>query len=290
MEHEVETGLRCVLAPNPSPMTFKGTNTYLIGTEEIIVIDPGPNMPNHLSNLLSAIGSAKVHAILVTHSHLDHSGLARPLAAATGAPVLAAGDSTFGRSAVMAGLAASGAVGGGEGIDQDFVPDGQLTPGAVVSAGDHQVDVIPTPGHMANHLSFAWNGAVFSGDLVMDWSTSLISPPDGDMGAFFASLDRLSARHDRIFYPGHGAPVADPAARLEALRKHRRAREAAILAALDAGPAIPADLVARIYTEIDAALMPMAERNVLAHLIDLSEKGIVDTARPLTPGNVFMQR
>ena len=279
---ELEPGLRLLRAPNASPMTFTGTNTYLLGTRQVAVIDPGPASDAHLMAILDAIRDAEVTAILVTHSHLDHSPLARPLSEATGAPVYAAGNSAWGRTPVMEALAAEGGLGGGEGVDPDFTPDTQLEDGSVLESAEWRIEALSTPGHMANHLSFAWNGAVFSGDLVMGWATSVVSPPDGDMTAFYASLKRLMTRSDRIYYPGHGDPVAPPADRLTELYEHRRTRERAILAVLARGPATAARLTDAIYTDIDAALMPMARRNVLAHLIDLAGRNEISTAGPLT--------
>jgi glyoxylase-like metal-dependent hydrolase (beta-lactamase superfamily II) len=272
---ESEEGLRRVLAPNPSPMTFQGTNTYILGRGEVVVIDPGPAIASHLEAILSALAPGeRVAAILVTHSHLDHSPLAKPLSARTGAQILAAGPSNWGRSARMTELAASGDVGGGEGVDADFSPDRQLEDGETLEGGWGRIETVATPGHMANHLSFAWNGALFPGDMVMAWSTSLVSPPDGDMTAFMASLARLRARDDRVYYPGHGPPVDNPAARLDELIAHRRAREAQIRTALgELGAASATVLAEAIYTDIDPALLPAASRNVLAHLIDMEEKG-----------------
>ncbi|MBF9036307.1 MBL fold metallo-hydrolase [Rhodobacterales bacterium HKCCE2091] len=285
---ELEPGLRRLRAPNASPMTHSGTNTYLLGTTGLAVIDPGPDDPAHLDAILSAVAPGQhVAAILVTHSHLDHSPLARSLSRVTGAPVLAAGDSGFGRSARMEALARAGLIGGGEGVDADFVPDRRLAHGEVVQGPGWRVEALATPGHMANHLAFAWNGAVFTGDVVMGWSTSVVSPPDGDMTAFYATLDLLSARDDRVYYPGHGDPVETPAARVAELRDHRRARETAILDALAAGPADAATLAARIYTDTDPRLMPMATRNVLAHLLDLEARNFAHAEPPLTPDSRF---
>lgn len=281
-------GLRRLTAPNPSPMTLHGTNSFLIGQTDLAVIDPGPPMDAHLAAILAEIGPGqRISHILVTHSHLDHAPLARALSRATGAPVLAAGRSDWGRSPVMQALADTGQIGGGEGVDQGFAPDRQLTDGEVICADGWQIEALHTPGHMANHLSFAWGDALFTGDLVMGWSTSLISPPDGDLGAFRASLQRLMARSDRIYYPAHGDAVTDPQARLAELMTHRAGREAQILAALRAGPATPTALTARIYTEIPSMMRPVAERNVLAHLIDLAEKNIVVTDGPLSVAGLF---
>lgn len=284
---ELEHGLRRLRAPNAGPMTFTGTNTYLLGRDEIAVIDPGPDDPDHLAAILREVGRARVAAILVTHSHLDHSPLARPLAQATGAPIYAAGDSTWGRSAIMDALAAEGSLGGGEGVDTHFAPDRQLAHGAIIEASDWRIETLATPGHMANHLSFVWNGALFSGDLVMGWATSVVSPPDGDMTDFYTSLAQLMARRDRVYYPGHGEPVTDPAARLTELHDHRRARECAILSALADSPATAQALTVAIYTDIDARLIPMAHRNVLAHLIDLESRNEVFTQNAIRADSLF---
>jgi glyoxylase-like metal-dependent hydrolase (beta-lactamase superfamily II) len=285
---EIAPMLRKILAPNPSPMTEQGTNTYLIGETDLAVIDPGPMSEAHLHAILAAVGpSQRISTILVTHSHLDHSPLAHPLAAATGAPVLAAGPSNWGRSQAMKALADGGLIGGGEGVDDAFVPDEQIADGDQIEGDGWQIDVIATPGHMANHLSFAWNGALFSGDLVMGWATSLISPPDGDMTAFYASLSRLQTREDQIYYPGHGAPISDPRARCAELMAHRQAREAQILAALETAPADTSRLAQLIYTDTPAALLPAAERNILAHLIDFMERNLVSSRGPLHAEAVF---
>lgn len=278
----LEPGLRRITAPNPSPMTLDGTHTFLVGETDLAVIDPGPAITAHLNAILAAVGPGqRISHILVTHSHLDHSPLARPLSDATGAPVLAAGASDWGRSATMQRLADAGGIGGGEGVDAGFLPDRILSDGEVLCGDGWRIKALHTPGHMANHLCFAWNGALFSGDLVMGWSTSLISPPDGDLTAFRHSLTRLITRDDRIYYPAHGDKVADPAARCRALLQHRAGREAQILDALGNGPATAPDLTARIYTGIDPRLIPAAERNVLAHLIDLVERNLVSATPEL---------
>lgn len=266
----LEPGLRRILAPNPSPMTFRGTNTYLLGTRDLAVIDPGPDDPRHLTAILAAVAPGqRISHILVTHAHVDHSPLARRLAEATGAPVAAFGDARAGRSAVMDRLAAAGLAGGGEGVDAGFQPDEVLADGAVVAGDGWQVTALHTPGHFGNHLGFLWGDAVFCGDLVMGWATSLVSPPDGDLTDFMASCARLAALPLRVAHAGHGRAIADPVGRLHWLMAHRRGREAEILAALDDGPATAATLAARIYTTTPPALMPAATRNVFAHLIDL---------------------
>ncbi|MDE3081267.1 MAG: MBL fold metallo-hydrolase [Paracoccaceae bacterium] len=283
-------GLRRVLAPNPSPMTLHGTNTFLIGEGRVAVIDPGPASAAHLDAILAALSPGEtISHILVTHSHLDHSPLARPLAERTGAPVLAHGDSTAGRSAAMTALAARATVGGGEGVDTGFAPDDTLADGAEIEGDGWTLTALWTPGHFGNHLSFAWEDAIFCGDLVMGWSSSLVSPPDGDMGDYMASLARLKAAGAGILHPAHGAPVTNPSRRIADLAAHRRRRENQILAALDAGPLTPADLARRIYTETPPALLPAAERNVLAHLIDLTSRKHVHAVPHPTPEAHFLK-
>lgn len=272
----LDLGLRRILAPNPSPMTWRGTNTYIIGQGHVAVIDPGPENTAHYDAILSAIRGEVVEAILVTHSHIDHSPLARPLAEATGAPVLAFGDSAAGRSDVMADLVARGMTGGGEGIDAAFQPDRCLQDNEVVEGTGWSVTALWTPGHIGNHLSFAWGDALFTGDHVMGWASSLVSPPDGDLTQFMASCTRLAARSDRVYHSGHGAPITDPAARIKWLIDHRNSREQQILAAMgDRAVSIPA-LTRTIYTDAPTALLHAAERNVLAHLIDLTSRKITE--------------
>ena len=271
----LEPGLRRILAPNPSPMTWRGTNTYIIGQGHVAVIDPGPNSPAHFDAIMAATKGEVIESILVTHSHTDHSPLARPLTEATGAPVLAFGDSLAGRSAVMADLVARGMSSGGEGIDAAFKPDRILQDGEVIEGQDWSLTALWTPGHIGNHLCFAWQDALFTGDHVMGWASSLVSPPDGDLSQFMASCERLAARNDRVYHSGHGAPISEPAARIKWLIAHRKTREAQILAAIGERTASAPALTRQIYTDILPALMPAAERNVFAHLIDLSGRGIV---------------
>lgn len=285
--HLIEDGLACVLAPNPSPMTYWGTNTYLLGEDSLAVIDPGPADPTHLSALVKAIKDRPVSHILVTHSHLDHSPLAPILAAETGAPVYAFGNSTAGRSLVMEGLAQSGEIGGGEGVDVAFAPDEVLSDGDVLAGDGWALTARHTPGHFSNHLSFLWGDAAFTGDHLMGWATTLISPPDGDLTAFMASCALLQSTSMTRAYPGHGAPLPDAQARLSDLIAHRRSRESEIRSALTDTPATPASLTAAIYTDLPAPLRPMAERNVLAHLIDLTNRGLAAPEGPLSATAIF---
>jgi len=273
---QLEAGIRRLLAPNPSPMTFRGTNTYIVGTGRVAVIDPGPAIPTHLDSILAALDPGEVIShILITHSHLDHSPLAASLARITGAPIYAYGDSTAGRSPVMKRLAAMGLTGGGEGVDANFAPDILLADQATLVGDDWQLTALWTPGHFCNHLSYAMGDAVFTGDHIMGWASTMVSPPDGDLAAFMTSTAKLEARNDRIYYPGHGAPIANPQQRAQWLLNHRKSREANILSHLnDKGSTIPR-LARAIYTDIPGALLPAAERNVFAHLIDLHEKSRV---------------
>lgn len=282
----LEPGLGRIVAPNPSPMTYRGTNTYILGDGPFAVIDPGPMDKAHLA-AITAIG--KISHIIVTHAHLDHSPLARPLAQAADAPVYGFGPATAGRSTVMQGLAAAGLVGGGEGIDTAFAPDHLLPDGAVLSGTGWQISALHTPGHIGNHISLVWGDACFSGDHVMGWASSLVSPPDGDLTDFMASCRRMAAQEWRVFYPGHGAPVTKPNARLEWLIGHRTAREASILSALTKGPATASALAQAIYADTPAALLPAAERNVLAHLIDLTGRNLIAPQGTLSANARFLR-
>jgi glyoxylase-like metal-dependent hydrolase (beta-lactamase superfamily II) len=284
---DLGNGIARVLAPNPSPMTFWGTNSYLLGDRTVAVIDPGPASPAHLQALLQAIGGRTVTHILVTHSHVDHSPLARPLAEATGAPILAFGDSRAGRTAAMDRLAAQGLAGGGEGADPDFAPDILLADGATLEGDEWRLEAFHTPGHFGNHLCLRHGDDLFSGDHVMGWATSLVSPPDGDLTDFMASTRRLTEIGAARALPGHGDPVEALDARLRWLIDHRLGREVQILAALASGPATCKALTAAIYTDVTPALLPAAARNVFAHLVDLVGRGAVTAAPELSVNATF---
>jgi glyoxylase-like metal-dependent hydrolase (beta-lactamase superfamily II) len=286
----LETGLRRIVAPNPSPMTYRGTNTYLLGETALAVIDPGPQDLAHLDAILSAVRSDQhISHIIVTHTHLDHSPLARDLSQRSGAPILAFGDAQAGRSDVMHQLAAAGTVGGGEGIDTEFAPDQIVADGEVIKGDGWELEVLHTPGHIGNHISLGWNDACFTADHVMGWASSLVSPPDGDLTDFMHSCTRLQQSDWRVFYPGHGAQIDTPAARLDWLVQHRRAREASILNLLMQGSTTAPALAANIYTQTPPALLGAATRNVLAHLIDLKGRGLITHDGPLHESTVFTQ-
>ena len=282
-------GLRVVTAGNPGPMTFTGTRSYILGEGRVAVIDPGPDDARHLGALVEAVAGETVAAVLVTHAHRDHSAGARAFAERVAAPLIAHGDPVGARAPAMARLAAEGLLGGGEGIDAGFAPDERIGDGAVITGPGWTLTAVHTPGHLSDHLSFAWaeGGALFSGDTVMGWGTTLISPPDGDLTAFRASLARLRGRAERVYYPGHGKPIADPAPMLDWLLAHRDVREGQIREALAAGPATLPEIVAAVYEGLDPRLAPAAARNVLAHLIDLDAKGVAHPLGPFTAGARF---
>lgn len=285
--HQLAPGVRLVLADNPSPMTERGTNTWLLGEGAVTVIDPGPDERHHVDAIRAALRPGEhVTRILVTHTHRDHSGAARALSRSVGAPVLAFGRAGDGRSARMAQLA--GDLGGGEGMDDSFVPDHTLADGARLEIGHEALIALHTPGHCGNHLCFLWGRRLFSGDMVMGWAPSLVSPPDGDLTDFMASLDRLAALGPVALYPGHGAPVARGQARISELRTHRRAREGAIRAAMAAGAATLNEITAAVYSDTPPALHAAAKRNVLAHLIDLEARGLVRRDGPYDAHTVFV--
>lgn len=282
-------GIRRIIAPNPSPMTLWGTNTFVLGEGDVTVIDPGPPLPVHYDAILAGLERGeRVARILVTHAHIDHSPLARPLSETSGARIHAFGPATAGRSEVMRDLVARGMTSGGEGIDADFAPDELIGDGEMLAIGNGiEVEAIWTPGHLSSHLCFAMDGAVFTGDHVMGWASTLISPPDGDVTAFMASSRKLAARKDHIHYPAHGTEITDPAARLAWLIAHRESREAEILAALATTPATVAELTRTIYTDTPRALIFAAERNVFAHLIDLTTRSKTAAAPTLTANATF---
>ncbi len=288
---EVLPGIRRLTAPNPSPMTFTGTNSWLVGGgagERVTVIDPGPDDPAHLAALVDAAGGPRrIERILVTHPHVDHSAGAARLSRLTGAPILGCGPAGSGRSALMRQLAESGAIGGGEGVDTGFAPDEVLGEGDVVRGEGWRIEVVETPGHMAEHLSFALGEALFSGDHVMGWATTLVSPPDGDLAAFLASLDKLRTRSESLYLPGHGDVVRNPREVIDWIRAHRAERSEQIRAALATGPRTAAEITRAVYVDLDPRLLPMAERNVLAHLLAMIEEGEVAPVGQLSAQGSF---
>ena len=269
---QVSPLIQRVIAENPGPFTFTGTGTYIVGRDEpgagVAVIDPGPADDAHLSALLAAVEGRRVTHVLVTHTHRDHSPLARPFAEATGAPILAA------RPPAQV-THASGPL--EEDEDDDFAPDVILTGGEMIAGDGWTIEALFTPGHASNHLAFVLReeNALFSGDHVMGWSTTVIAPPDGDMADYMDSLDAVIARDFTTLWPTHGAPVTNPEPFLLAYRAHRLAREEQVLERLAAGDRQIADMIPVLYAAVDQRLWPAASLSVLAHLGKLVRDGRV---------------
>ena len=276
--------VRRVLAPNPSPYTYTGTQTWLVGAgNEIAVIDPGPagsglsigdpkdmNGEGHVEAILRAVGNAKITAILCTHTHRDHSPAAAPLKALTGAQIIGCAPLAIADDGPRADSA----------FDPDYAPDHILAEGERISGEGWTIEAVATPGHTSNHLCFALveSGALFTGDHVMKWSTSVVSPPDGDMAAYMASLQKLYEREDRVYYPAHGPAVENPKQLVRGMIGHRRMRERQILGLLETGPQLIPDMVTEMYKGLDTRLKGAAGRSVLAHLVDLEKQGRVTLA------------
>ena len=263
-----------VLAPNPSAFTYTGTQTYVVGAKEVAVIDPGPDEAEHLAALTAAIAGRPVVAILCTHTHRDHSPAARPLSEMTGAPVIGCAPLTLDDDGPRSDAA----------FDAAYRPDRVLADGEQVAGDGWTLEAVATPGHTSNHICFALaqEKALFTGDHVMGWSTSVISPPDGDMSAYMRSMQRLLERDDSVYYPAHGEPVENPQRLVRGMMGHRKQREGQILRFLarNGDSAIP-DMVAEMYKGVDPRLYGAAGRSVLAHLIDLDRRGM---AAPLGDG------
>ncbi len=266
--------IRRVVARNPSSFTFYGTGTYIVDSGQeggtVAVIDPGPLLEDHVDALLSALKGQTVSHILVTHTHIDHSPAAAPLKEVTGAPTYGFGPHGSGKALDKMRIM--------EGGDLDFVPDILLKDGEIINGEGWTLEAVHTPGHTSNHLCFALQeeAALFTGDHVMGWSTSVISPPDGDMNVYIASLARLLVRKDTIYWPTHGPAITDPRRHVEALIGHRERRDKAILLALEKGQTTIPDMVSFIYRGVPRNLHPAAGHTVLAHLIHLVETGKVN--------------
>ena len=261
-----------VVARNPGPFTFTGSGTYLVGDASgVAVIDPGPSDAGHADAVLAAAAGPITH-LLVTHTHRDHCGNVEALRAATGAPALAYAAHPSGPEDAPPAL--------DEGADHGFAPDTPLRDGEVVTLPGATLRAVHTPGHIANHLCFLLEeeAALFTGDHVMGWATTVVAPPDGEMSAYMASLDAVTALAPRVLYPTHGAPITDPLPFVAAVRAHREARDAAILAALADGPLAPLAVVDRVYDALDPALRPAAALNVRAHLNEHVATGRVRVA------------
>ena len=272
---EQQTGLaqqlhplvRRVLAPNPSAFTYTGTQTYLVGHGEVAVIDPGPGESAHVEAILAATRGETITHILCTHTHHDHSPASRPLKAATGAEIVGCAPLALADDGPRSDAA----------FDAAYVPDRVVEDGETLAGAGWTLRAVATPGHTSNHLCYALEetGGLFTGDHVMGWSTTVIAPPDGDMAAYMASLDKLMGRDDKVYYPAHGEPIEQPQRLVRGLIGHRKQREGQILRLLDAGEDAIPKMVEKMYVGVDPRLHPAAGRSVLAHLIDLEARGLV---------------
>lgn len=264
--------IRRVICENPGPFTFTGSGTYIVGLDAgpVAVIDPGPDNPAHLGALVAAIGPARVSHVLITHTHKDHCGGARAFAARVKAPVVGAGP----HPSVETG---HGAPALEEGADLGFTSDRVLADGEIVSGDGWTLETVATPGHLSNHLCFALveEKALFTGDHIMGWSTTVVAPPEGDMGDYLQSLDKLLARDDARYFPTHGAPIDRPRPFVRAIKTHRLMRDGQILEQLRQGKTSVREIVAAVYADIDKRLHGAAALNVLAHLIRLVRTGAV---------------
>lgn len=272
----VSPSVRRIVAKNPGPFTYHGTNTYVIGHGKVAVIDPGPAMPEHVQALLSGLEGEVVTHQLVTHTHCDHSPGARLLRDSTGAKTYGYGPHGHGKYERGTQVEA--------GADFDFVPDEIVRHGDVIQGEAWSVECVHTPGHCSNHLCFHLREqhVLFTGDLVMGWSTSIISPPDGDMADYMASLDLLLTRNDRVYWPAHGPAVRDPQPFVHAFIEHRRQREAQVIDCLERGVDRITEMVVQMYTDIPEFMHPAAARSVFAHVLHMLDKGTI--ACDGTPG------
>ncbi len=281
---EVGPDVRRVTAANPSPFTFQGTNSYIVGRGRVAIVDPGPDDAAHVAALLDATRGETVSHIFVTHTHRDHSGAVEQLKAATGAQTVAAGPHRFARPPRPEESAALDAA-----ADTAFMPSIVLEDAHSIGGNDWALEAIATPGHTGNHLAFALagRGLIFSGDHVMAWSTTVVAPPDGSMAEYMASLDKLMARPEQFYLPGHGGPVTDAAGFLRGLKAHRKMREAAILDRLAKGDETIPAMVRAIYRDTDPRLHGAAGLSVLAHLEDLAGRGKIVSDGPPAIGGHF---
>lgn len=263
---QLEPGVGRLLARNPSPFTYFGTQTYLVGEEELVVIDPGPDLPEHVEAIVKALDGRNLAAISCTHTHRDHSPASRALKEATGAPIIGCAALALETAGPRADAA----------FDGDYVPDRVLGDCDCIMVDGERLSSVATPGHTSNHLCFAYGDALLTGDHVMGWSTTVVFPPDGDMAAYMASLDKLRARDDRLYFPAHGPAVTNPQQYVRGLIGHRLQREKQILRLVRDQPRAIPDIVSRAYPGLDPRLVTAAGGSVHAHLLDLEARGLVD--------------
>ena len=266
----VAPGIRRITANNPSPFTFRGTGTYILGEGNVAVIDPGPDQPEHVKAIVESLKNETVSHILITHTHNDHSPAAKALKEITGAPTYGFGPHGSGKPALKLTTQAGG--------DMDFRPDEKTQDGSVIYGDDWSVSCLHTPGHTSNHICFSWDEekVLFPGDQVMGWSTSIVSPPDGDMGDYMRSLDKLIVRDDKIYYPAHGPEISEPQKLVSAFRDHRREREENILECLKLGNNTIDQMVKTVYQDVSESLHAAAARSLFATVIYLVEQKKVE--------------
>lgn len=284
---QLSPGVRRIVARNPSPFTFHGTGTYILGTGNVAVIDPGPDLPEHVEALRTALSGETISHILVTHCHMDHSPACRSLREFTDAPTWAFGPHGAGRHANV--VAGEDEVKIEEAADTDFAPDHRVAHGDVIDGDGWSVECVFTPGHTSNHTCYQLREerALFTGDHVMAWSTSVISPPDGDMADYMASLELLLERDDAIYWPTHGPAVLDTHEHVRAFIAHRAEREAQILACIDADVLRIADMVPRMYADLPEFMYPAAGRSVFAAIAYLVQRGVLRAEGPVRADAAF---
>jgi glyoxylase-like metal-dependent hydrolase (beta-lactamase superfamily II) len=271
---ELAPAIARVLAHNPSAFTYTGTQTYLVGSTEVAVVDPGPDIPEHVEAIVDAISGRPVVAILCTHTHRDHSPAAAPLSSRTGAPIIGCAPLALDTVGPRADAA----------FDGDYSPDRVLADGEAIEVDGKALAAVTTPGHTSNHLCFEFGDALFTGDHVMGWSTTVVVPPDGDMAAYIQSLEKLRRRGDRIYYPAHGPAVTHPQQYVRSLIGHRMQRERQILRLVSERSRPIPDVVANAYPGLDPRLTAAAGGSVHAHLLDLESRGLVERNGELWTG------
>ena len=279
---QVSPLIRRIVAPNPGPFTFKGTGTYILGVGEVAIIDPGPSIEKHIDSILEGLKGEKITHQLITHTHVDHSPASAQISNLTGAPTYAFGPHGLGLLNDTEKVE--------EGADFEFIPDNLVFDGEILEGTGWTVECVHTPGHTSNHICYflMQENALFSGDHVMGWSTTVISHPDGDMGAYIDSLEKLCERkQDNIYYPTHGAPIPEPLPFVRGLIKHRKVRERQIIELLENSPRVISEIIPIIYKDLDPRLVPAAKRSVFSHIVDLYQRGVVSSEGELNIESTF---
>ena len=280
----IEPGIRRITANNPGPFTFRGTGTYILGYGRVAIIDPGPDLSEHVDALIGGLGSERISHILVTHTHNDHSPAAKELKARVSAPTYGFGPHGSGKIKKEAQVEAGG--------DMDFIPDEIIKDGSIIEGDDWAVSCLHTPWHTSNHTCFSWDSRkiLFPGDQVMGWSTSIVSPPDGDMGDYMRSLEKLLLRDDDVYYPAHGPEIRDPKQMVRDFITHRREREDKILACLQSGGKTVKEMVPEVYSDISQELYAAAARSLFATVIYLVEQEKIIPSDSMTIESHYQMR